>query len=90
MFGGYEHIGNALHGLFSQLHWNIVTVMFHNHGIASGRGNSDCSFLSAAIQGMFDTSYHKEFDELHATRKDYQRLLENLKKLSRSECISFT
>lgn len=85
MFGGYEHIGNALHGLFSELKWNVISLMYHNHNVASGRGNSDCSFLSGAIQGMFETSYHKDFDELCANRTDYRRILEKLKEMSRSE-----
>lgn len=87
MFGGYEHVGNALHGLFRQLNWDIISLMYHNHGVASGRGNSDCSFLSGAIESMFTTSYHRDFDELCATRSDYRRMLEKLKEMSRSEWI---
>lgn len=87
MFGSYEHVGNALHGLFRQLNWHIISLMYHNHGEATGRGNSDCSFSLSAIQRNFKntTSFHENFDEERATRNDFQRMLAKFKQQSRSE-----
>lgn len=85
MFGSYEHVGNALVGLFRQLKWQVMSLFYHNHARASGLGISDCTFLSVAIQSMFNKSYLEEFDEVVTTREQYQHILKKLKERSRSE-----
>lgn len=89
MFGGYEHAGNALVGLFRQLKWQVMSLLYHNHDKASGLGVSDCAFLSGAIQSMFNQSYPEEFDEVVTTRREYHRILEKLQEKSRSEFVSY-
>lgn len=61
--------------------------MFHNHNENAGRGNSDCSFTVRAIQKNFPNivSGQMIFDEEQATREDYQNMLIDIKKQSRSE-----
>lgn len=61
--------------------------MYHNHGEATGRGNSDCSFSLSAIQRNFKntTSFYEHFDEERAKRDDFRRILAKIKQQTRSE-----
>lgn len=86
MFGSYEHVGNALHGLFRQFNWHIISLMYHNHGASTGRGNSDCTFSLSAIRRNFEnTTSFQDFDEKHTTRDDFRRILYRFKQETRSE-----
>lgn len=88
MLGSYEHVGNALRGLFRQFNWHIISLLYHNHGEATGRGNSDCSFSLSAIARNFKntTSFQEPFDEERSKRDDFRRLLRKIKQNTRSEC----
>lgn len=86
MFGSYEHVGNALHGLFRQFNWQIISLMYHNHGVSTGRGNSDCTFSLSAIRRNFEnTTSFQDFDEKRTTRDDFRRILYKFKQQTRSE-----
>lgn len=86
MFGSYEHVGNALHGLFRQFNWHIISLMYHNHGESTGRGNSDCTFSLSAIRRNFEnTTSFQDFDEKRTTRDDFRRILNRFKQQTRSE-----
>lgn len=86
LIGSPEHAGSAIHGLFRQFNWQHISWMYHNHNENSGKGNSDCSFTMRAIQKNFPNmvAWQVAFDEKHDTRRDYQKMLNEIKPESRS------
>lgn len=87
MLGSYEHVGTAIRGILTKFNWNIVSFMYHNHDEASGRGNSDCSFILSAISRRIEDKNRtsNQFDENLNNRQEFLRILTKVKNESRSE-----
>lgn len=88
MLGSYSHVAPTIWGIIRGFHWDIVSVLYHDHDMKTGLGHSDCAFkLWAIINSNIDRNRQSaiNFDENTATRAKYIELLTEIKKKSRSE-----
>lgn len=87
MLGSYQHVGIAAHGILKEFNWNTVSLLYHNHGESTGKGNSDCFFSLSSIYRYYPTTSSQEtFDEENVKRPNFNEILAKIKKKARSEC----
>lgn len=89
--GNYGIAGAAVSGILKKFGWNIVSFLYHNHAVNSGKGNSDCYHTLAGVKSAINTTdvIHKHFDERNVTRENLRKLLGQIKVASRSELDNF-
>ena len=76
--------------ILERFDWRVVGMLFHNHDIGKGAGNSPCYFALAAVNAQLDKqghkSVHKSFDETNGS-VNFTQLLLHIGQRSRSESI---
>lgn len=86
MMGSHRLVGEALRHILVRFGWKIAGLLYHNHAMASSRGNSECHFtLGAVFTALGQTSVHKSFNQEMTTVEDYRDLLAFLAKSARSK-----
>lgn len=74
--------------ILARFDWRVVGMLFHNHDVSKGQGNSPCHFALAAVYGQLDKKGHrsiyKSFDQTE-TSVNFTRLLLHIAERSRSE-----
>ncbi|CAL1673800.1 unnamed protein product [Lasius platythorax] len=76
MMGSHRLVGEALRHILRRFGWKIAGLLFHNHEMASSRGNSECHFtLGAVYTALNQTPVHKSFNQETTTAEDYRNLL---------------
>ncbi|XP_050448835.1 atrial natriuretic peptide receptor 1-like isoform X3 [Cataglyphis hispanica] len=84
MMGSHRLVGEALRHILRRFGWKIAGLLFHNHAMASSRGNSECHFtLSAVFTALNQTPVHKSFNQETTTAEDYRNLLTFVSKSAR-------
>ncbi|XP_031367496.1 atrial natriuretic peptide receptor 1-like isoform X4 [Apis dorsata] len=84
MMGSHRLVGEALRHILERFGWKIAGLLYHNHAMASSRGNSECHFtLGAVFTALGQTSVHKSFNQETTTVQDYRDLLTFLAKSAR-------
>ncbi|KAG6800743.1 atrial natriuretic peptide receptor 1 isoform X1 [Apis mellifera caucasica] len=84
MMGSHRLVGEALRHILERFGWKIAGLLYHNHAMASSRGNSECHFtLGAVFTALGQTSVHKSFNQETTTVEDYRDLLNFLAKSAR-------
>ncbi|XP_070155765.1 atrial natriuretic peptide receptor 1 isoform X1 [Polyergus mexicanus] len=84
MMGSHRLVGEALRHILRRFGWKIAGLLFHNHAMASSRGNSECHFtLSAVYTTLNQTPVHKSFNQETTTAEDYRNLLTFVSKSAR-------
>ncbi|KAK9308862.1 hypothetical protein QLX08_001278 [Tetragonisca angustula] len=84
MMGSHRLVGEALKHILKRFGWKIAGLLYHNHAMASSRGNSECHFtLSAVFTSLNQTPVHKSFNQESTTFEDYRQLLTFLAKSAR-------
>ena len=48
MMGSHRLVGEALRHILERFGWKIAGLLYHNHAMASSRGNSECHFTLGA------------------------------------------
>lgn len=90
MMGSHRLVGEALRHILRRFGWKICGLLFHNHEMASSRGNSECHFtLSAVFTALNQTPVHKSFNQETTTTEDYRNLLSFVTKSARSKSARF-
>ncbi len=78
--------------ILKRFDWRVVGMLFHNHDIGKGAGNSPCYFALAAVNAQLDKqghkSVHKSFDETNGS-VNFTQLLLHIGERSRSESNAF-
>lgn len=86
MMGSHRLVGEALRHILRRFGWKIAGLLFHNHEMASSRGNSECHFtLGAVYTALNQTPVHKSFNQETTTAEDYRNLLTFVSKSARSK-----
>ena len=74
--------------ILARFDWRVVGMLFHNHDVSKGQGNSPCHFALAAVYGQLDKrghrSMYKSFDQTE-TSVNFTQLLLHIAERSRSE-----
>ncbi|XP_032687886.1 atrial natriuretic peptide receptor 1-like isoform X2 [Odontomachus brunneus] len=84
MMGSHRLVGEALRHILRRFGWKIAGLLFHNHAMASSRGNSECHFtLGAVFTALNQTPVHKSFNQETTTAEDYRNLLTFVSKSAR-------
>ncbi|XP_017765073.1 PREDICTED: atrial natriuretic peptide receptor 1-like isoform X2 [Eufriesea mexicana] len=84
MMGSHRLVGEALRHILKRFGWKIAGLLYHNHAMASSRGNSECHFtLGAVFTALDQTPVHKSFNQESTTVHDYRSLLTFLSKSAR-------
>ncbi|KAM0730710.1 Atrial natriuretic peptide receptor 1 [Formica fusca] len=84
MMGSHRLVGEALRHILRRFGWKIAGLLFHNHAMASSRGNSECHFtLSAVYTTLNQTPVHRSFNQETTTAEDYRNLLTFVSKSAR-------
>ncbi|XP_024887373.1 atrial natriuretic peptide receptor 1-like isoform X1 [Temnothorax curvispinosus] len=84
MMGSHRLVGDAFRHILRRFGWKICGLLFHNHEMASSRGNSECHFtLSAVFTALNQTPVHKSFNQETTTAEDYRNLLSFVSKSAR-------
>ncbi|KAL0132012.1 hypothetical protein PUN28_000049 [Cardiocondyla obscurior] len=84
MMGSHRLVGEAFRHILRRFGWKICGLLFHNHEMASSRGNSECHFtLSAVFTALNQTPVHKSFNQETTTTEDYKNLLTFVAKSAR-------
>ncbi|OXU27503.1 hypothetical protein TSAR_011269 [Trichomalopsis sarcophagae] len=82
--GSHRLVGEALQHILQGFGWKVAALLFHNHAMASSRGNSKCHFtLGAVYTALNQTSMYKSFNEEDSTANDYRNLLTFVSKSAR-------
>lgn len=90
MMGSHRLVGEALRHILRRFGWKIAGLLFHNHAMASSRGNSECHFtLSAVYTTLNQTPVHRSFNQETTTAEDYRNLLTFVSKSARSKSVRF-
>lgn len=91
--GTNVYISFMIRGMFDYFDWKYSSFLFHNHGAATGKGNSICSFISVAVLRMMEnqnkTMKPHGFDEETVSHDEIRRILNKTKSESRSEFARF-
>jgi len=91
MMGSHRLVGEALRHILRRFGWKICGLLFHNHEMASSKGNSECHFtLSAVYTALNQTPVHKSFNQETANPEEYRNLLSFVSKSARSKSARFT
>lgn len=86
MMGSHRLVGEALQHMLQGFGWKVAALLFHNHAMASSRGNSKCHFtLGAVYTALNQSSTYKSFNQESTTPEDYRDLLNFVKKSARSK-----
>lgn len=86
MMGSHRLVGEALRHILRRFGWKIVGLLFHNHAMASSRGNSECHFtLGAVYTALNQTPVHRSFNQETTKAEDYRNLLTFVSKSARSK-----
>lgn len=89
MMGSHRLVGEALQHILRSFGWKFAALLFHNHAMASSRGNSQCHFtLGAVYTSLNQSSTYKSFNQETSTRQDYRDLLQFAAKSARSKWAS--
>ena len=84
----YREIGTVMVEILARFDWRVVGMLFHNHDVSKGQGNSPCHFALAAVYGQLDKrghrSMYKSFDQTETT-VNFTQLLLHIAERSRSE-----
>ncbi|XP_015592168.1 atrial natriuretic peptide receptor 1 isoform X3 [Cephus cinctus] len=84
MMGSHRLVGEALRHILRGFGWKVAGLLYHNHGVASSRGNSECHFtLGAVFTALNQTPVHRSFNQETTNSKDYRELLTFLSKSAR-------
>ncbi|XP_020295913.1 atrial natriuretic peptide receptor 1 [Pseudomyrmex gracilis] len=84
MMGSHRLVGEALRHILRRFGWKIAGLLFHNHAMASSRGNSECHFtLSAVFTALNQKPVHRSFNQETTTAEDYRNLLTFVSKSAR-------
>ncbi|XP_018313429.1 atrial natriuretic peptide receptor 1 isoform X1 [Mycetomoellerius zeteki] len=84
MMGSHRLVGEALRHILRSFGWKICGLLFHNHEMASSKGNSECHFtLSAVYTALNQTPAHKSFNQETADTEEYKNLLSLIAKSAR-------
>jgi len=90
MMGSHRLVGEALRHILRRFGWKIAGLLFHNHAMASSRGNSECHFtLGAVFTALNQTPVHRSFNQESTTAEDYRNLLTFVSKSARSKSPLF-
>ncbi|XP_076677166.1 atrial natriuretic peptide receptor 1 isoform X3 [Andrena cerasifolii] len=77
MMGSHRLVGEALRHILRRFGWKIAGLLFHNHPMASSRGNSECHFtLGAVFTALNQTPVYRSFNQEITTAQDYRNLLD--------------
>jgi hypothetical protein len=89
MMGSHRLVGEALQHILQGFGWKVAALLFHNHAMASSRGNSRCHFtLGAVYTALNQSSMYKSFNQEATTAEDYRDLLAFVSKSARSKCTT--
>ncbi|EZA53250.1 Atrial natriuretic peptide receptor, partial [Ooceraea biroi] len=84
MMGSHRLVGEAMRHILRRFGWKIAGLLFHNHEMASSRGNSECHFtLGAVYTALNQTPVHRSFNQESTTAEDYRNLLTFVSKSAR-------
>ncbi|XP_018398793.1 PREDICTED: atrial natriuretic peptide receptor 1-like [Cyphomyrmex costatus] len=87
MMGSHRLVGEALRHILRSFGWKICGLLFHNHEMASSKGNSKCHFTLSAVYGIYaalnQTLEHKSFNQEKADIEEYKYLLSLIAKSAR-------
>lgn len=88
MLGSYDHVAAVIRGIMAGFNWNIVSLLYHEHGTYTGKGHSDCFFSLGSVQRNVKNKkqHYKSFDEQQ--KNDFKKILEDVKNQARSELSS--
>ncbi|KAI4496755.1 hypothetical protein M0804_000565 [Polistes exclamans] len=76
MMGSHRLVGEALRHILQRFGWKIAGLLYHNHAMASSRGNSECHFtLGAVFTALNQTPAHRSFNQEKTNAEDYRNLL---------------
>ncbi|KAI9553877.1 hypothetical protein GHT06_019147 [Daphnia sinensis] len=79
MMGSYREVGAVMVQILARFDWRVVGMLYHNHDVGKGAGNSPCYFALAAVYGQLEKqghkSVHKNFDETNGSVNFTQLLL---------------
>jgi hypothetical protein len=74
--------------ILARFDWRVVGMLFHNHDVGKGAGNSPCHFALAAVYSQLEKqrhkSIHKSFDETNSS-VNFTQLLLHIGERSRSK-----
>lgn len=83
-----REVGAVMVEILARFDWRVVGMLFHNHDVGKGVGNSPCHFALAAVYAELDKqgrqSVHKSFDETNSS-VNFTQLLVHIAQRSRSE-----
>ena len=84
----FREVGAVMVQILARFDWRVVGMLFHNHDVGKGAGNSPCHFALASVYGQLEKqghkSIHKSFDETNSSVNLTQLLL-HIGERSRSE-----
>ncbi|KAG7200780.1 hypothetical protein KM043_003157 [Ampulex compressa] len=84
MMGSHRLVGEAFRHILRRFGWKIAGLLYHNHPMASSRGNSDCHFtLGAVFTALNQTPVYRSFNQEISSAKDYRDLLAFVSKSAR-------
>lgn len=88
MMGSHRLVGEALRHILQRFGWKIAGLLYHNHAMASSRGNSECHFtLGAVFTALNQTPAHRSFNQETTNAEDYRNLLLFVSKSARSKLL---
>lgn len=88
MMGSHRLVGEALRHILQGFGWKIAGLLYHNHAMASSRGNSECHFtLGAVFTALNQTPAHRSFNQETTNAEDYRNLLLFVSKSARSKLL---
>ncbi|XP_076630682.1 atrial natriuretic peptide receptor 1 isoform X1 [Colletes latitarsis] len=84
MMGSHRLVGDALRHMLRRFGWKVAGLLYHNHAMASSRGNSECHFtLGAIFTALNQTPVHRSFNQETTAAADYRDLLAFVSKSAR-------
>ncbi|XP_076394980.1 atrial natriuretic peptide receptor 1 isoform X2 [Megachile rotundata] len=84
MMGSHRLVGEALRHILKRFGWKIAGLLYHNHAVASSRGNSECHFtLGAVYTALNQTPVYRSFNQETTSAEEYRNLLVFLAKSAR-------
>ncbi|XP_023288642.1 atrial natriuretic peptide receptor 1 [Orussus abietinus] len=84
MMGSHSHVGEALRHILRLFGWKVVGLIYHNHDVASSRGNSECHFtMGAVFTALNSTPVHRSFNQEAISLQEIRGLLAFVSKSAR-------
>jgi hypothetical protein len=88
MMSWHRQVGEVMVKILAKFDWRVVGMLFHNHEVNKGLGNSPCHFTLASVFAELDKrghkSVYKSFDET-SNSVNFTQLLLHIGQRSRSE-----